>query len=609
MRGENIFKEVLLLRMMSYRGVFLLCLIVLSVSIVSAANASETDMWQKASTCLTEQVAGKPSISFQEAVATILALGANTKALSVIDSEEKKEGNGSCWPKAGCTIKDTAQALLALRQAGRSTTNAEQWLLSKNGTATDLAWFLEIDSDGQRASTCTIKYGSSTNTVRIGNDMRLSGNAGSCLTFSPSEYLLRVKESCLDTTFQVSCNESFTTAFIYQKDKGTSSDCLQQNNETCFVADSSQSAASLGTNEIHVVASCFKQSGKCDYEGSLWATFAFSRVNRQIDSFLPYLVALGEGYERFFSSSFLYGLTGNTDYFSNVVQLQKLQGYWELSGSPYSRFYDSAIGLLGIGGQPEADATKQYLASVQTKEGCWNNNRIVDTGFLLYAGSGRAGSSGTGGSGSSAFCEEAGFFCGRQDACASAGGVLQGAFECTGFGICCSKQMAGQSCSSLSGTVCRTNQVCSGKNLASSDANCCLGTCDTAVTTTDNECEAVAGGSCRSSCDSGEEVSTDACTNTQDVCCVSSRVSTGSSNWPWILVIGILILLIILAIIYKDSIRIWYYTRKAKPVVARTLPPRPVQRPVSTGRAPMRATGSKSNEFEDTLRKLRDMSK
>lgn len=602
--------------------------IFLSVFILSLVSAAENDTRvgaDKAFACLENQVATKPTLALDEALFSVLALGSGDKALKVIEQEEKKESTGSCWPKAGCSIKQTAQALLALRQAGRDTKAAENWLLNKSGIATDLAWYLEIDTEQQRAAQCTIKYDAGTYTVRIGQDMRLSSSAGSCLTLAPSGFLLRVRDSCLSKSFDVSCNETFVTSLVYQKDKGTENDCLNLGNLTCFVSDTSHSSASLGTTREQITAYCFKQGTACDYEGSLWATYALWKQDKNINKYLPYLIALTEGHERHFASAFLFGLTGNNDFFSTIAQQQKVQGYWELTGSPYNRYYDTALALLGLGGNAEAQTAKDYLISIQTREGCWNNNRIVDTGFLLYAGWGRVARGGGGSGGSSAFCTEAGFSCGRQDACLAAGGLVKPGFECTGFGICCSVAVSEASCASLSGRVCSATQTCSGKSIASAEGNCCTDECTTQpIVVVDSACD-LAGGSCASECGEGQEASTEQCTSRSDICCIESGSGEESGvNWILILLLGIFILLVILAIIYREKIRLWYFSwRKGAtaPTVrqvpsGRAPPPiyRPVQHPVQQrpiSRPLTRAPQGKpfSAELEDTLKKLREMSK
>lgn len=89
-----------------------------------------------------------------------------------------------------------------------------------------------------------------------------------------------------------------------------------------------------------------------------------------------------------------------------------------------------------------------------------------------------------------------------------------------------------------------------------------------------------------------------------------------------ILVIAILIVLVILAILYREKLRLWYFswrkggtTPTVRPVPSGRAPPsaplyRPVPRPMARPVAPARATPKPfSSELEETLKKLREMSK
>lgn len=612
---------------MQLRGVLVIsCFLFLSV-FVSGASNSTTDQVGDAYRCLEQQMTDKPTLGFADAVFGTLAVGFTEKGIKVIEQEEKKETEGSCWPKGGCTIKETAHVLLALHQAGRDTKPAERWLTSKNVTATDLAWFLEIDTDKQQPAQCTLTYDGSPKTIRIGSDMRITGNPGTCLTVSPSGYLLRVRDTCVDKTFEVSCNQSFITTLIYQKDKGTGSDCLSQQNETCFVSGDAHSSSSLGTTQERINAQCFKQNGACTFEGSLWATLALHKKDLSVTQFVPYLLAHAEGNERFFASAFLYSLTGGDDFFSTMINQQRQGSYWELTGSPYNRYYDTAVGLLGLGSSTESEGVRNYLLGIRTKEGCWNGNRISDTGFLLYAGWPRGGGGGSGGTGGDALCEEISTqSCARRDTCLAGGGRILDAFECTGFGLCCSVKVASESCASQQGTVCRANEQCSGKSVDAEEGTCCQGTCEVRSTVTvTNVCEQEAGGICRTSCDAGESVSTESCEGSGDVCCMPG-VTPGSSGsgWLWFFVIAILVLLLGIGYVKREALQVWWFSIQKKPAVTQALRPAtrpapvlfrprpgaPPVRPAVARPAPRPAPArERGGEFEETLRKLRDMSK
>ena len=82
----------------------------------------------------------------------------------------------------------------------------------------------------------------------------------------------------------------------------------------------------------------------------MWAALALNKNGNNVDAFVPYLIALAEDNRRFFPSVFLYILTGGEDQYNEIVQNQKQGGYWEITSSPYKRFYDSSLGMLALGG-------------------------------------------------------------------------------------------------------------------------------------------------------------------------------------------------------------------------------------------------------------------
>src|SRR4030042_1154243 len=140
---------------------------------------------------------------------SLLAIGECKSELSADSSSNQ------CWPKSGCTIKATAQAILALAKSGTDTKQAEDWLISHNTTPAGMDWLLQIESTN--VTSCTIKYGTATPvTITVNDDKTLSGNAGSCLTVY-NNYWFRVSQSCYGQEFKVSCDKSFLTTLLYKK--------------------------------------------------------------------------------------------------------------------------------------------------------------------------------------------------------------------------------------------------------------------------------------------------------------------------------------------------------------------------------------------------------
>ena len=571
--------------------------------------------------CLQTQINNKAqnTISLQEAVFGVLALGSNSKLISVI---EGKVVGGNHWAESSSQIKDTAQVLLAYDRISRNTDVVETWLKSNRKTATDLIWYLEVDIQNHIASQCTVSYGSEQRTINVNNDMTLSGNPGSCLTIAQSGFWLRVNNNCIDQNFTVSCDQDFITTTLYQR-AGSS---------TIFVSPTAHSAAGLGTTQENINSKCFSTTNSCDYEGTLWAALALDTTSNDVSDYLPYLLALGESNQRFLPSGFLYKLTNGQDQYSQLVQSQQQSKYWQAPNTPYNRYYDSAIALLALQGSSatEADNSKTYFESIPTAEGCWNNINIRDTGFLLYAGWPRSTTTGPGpGPGPSQDCEERGYTCTTVFVCDDLGGSVFEEYDCSS-GVCCSEEPVEQTCAEQNGEVCSASESCSGTTASSSDGSCCLGTC--APLPQASACEQ-AGGSCYASCNDNEDQVPETCDNTSDVCCKPKSTTTGTGiNWTlWIIILAILIVLIVVGILMRNKLKFALYKRTTGPGAPPTrpgFPPGgrppflPVRGPIPMMRAPprfipgqgipppqRRGVSNADAEMEETMRKLKDMSK
>jgi len=253
------------------------------IGVVSAANESNTgsendekNRVENAYACLEEKL--DKSLSLQEVIFSILALGNKNNLLGKLDEEKKQESSGECWPKSGCKIKDTAQAMMAYKRLGKNTDAIEKWILSKNASLLDLDWFLEIDILDRESSECKIKYSNIERKIRIGEDMKISGEPGSCLSISDSGYWLEIKESCYDKKFEISCDSDFISTLIYTK----------KNGESVYVSSKTSSAPSGGSTSEEINARCLKSGNVCDYEGSLWAVVALEDTKNDVDTLKPY---------------------------------------------------------------------------------------------------------------------------------------------------------------------------------------------------------------------------------------------------------------------------------------------------------------------------------
>lgn len=609
------------------KGVIIVLVLLLSSLVIAQNNQSNSTSIQsnsnvidKAYQCLQTQVNNKEqsSLSLQESVFGVLALGGNSKLISSIES---KSVNGNHWADTPNPIKDTSQVLLAYKRAGKNTAPIVTWLESNKRTATDLSWYLELDIENHVPSQCIITRGSEQRTISINQDMTLSGNTGSCLTIAQGGFWLRVSNSCIDQNYSISCDNDFTTSTLYQR-AGSS---------TIFVSPTAHSAPLGGTTQESFNSKCFSTaSSGCDYEATLWASLALDSLNKDISDYLPYLLALSESNQRYLPSSFIYLLTNGQDQYSQLVQSQQQSKYWQAPNTPNNRYYDSALAMLALqgAGSTELSSAQSYFESVVTADGCWNNNNIRDTGFLLYAGWPKfVPPSSNSGEGLSQDCEDKGYTCSSVFSCTDIGGSVYEQYDCTS-GVCCSKSPVSQSCSIQNGKICTSSESCSGTTVQSADGSCCLGSCNASPQA--DACQQ-AGGSCYTTCTDSEEQISETCSDSGTICC-KSKESTDESGTNWVLWIILLIILIgavIAGIVFRNKINLNSFkkTQPSNTGYHQGIPPggrppfspargpiplRPQQRFIPSNNAiPTRRPGQSSSdkEMDETMRKLKEISK
>ena len=582
--------------------------IILSLSLISAeVNDTVSSLnVEKAYTCLKNKVTSKGNcndLSAEEQAFSLLALAydktsqGNCKSSLDLSSKEK-----TCWPSTGCKLKETALSTLALNYIGQDSSDAQSWLIAQNATPDDLVWYLQIESNEK--TTCKISIDSGAdNEITIDENRKINRDAGSCLTRAQDNYWLKISSSCYNKKFIVSCDKQFLTSLLYKK----------ENSQTIFVSSKTSQASAGGSTEEKVNVKCFASGSKCDYEGSLWAALALSNSKQDISSFLPYLSASAQDNGKYLPDAFLYTLTGDEVYANNLLSQMTPSKYWQALNSPYSKYYDSALALMSLYAYNSQDIedAKNYFLSNQGNDGCWAG--VSDTSFLLYsiwpkspANIDYANTP----------CVPTGF-CVSSGDCDTAGGERISSLHCTAPGniICCSKNAIVKPCIEKMGTICTSTQECAGSFVTSSDSNnCCVGECQ--------EPQQYTCLNCKASCDSSEaELSTGTCP-LNEICCGSA----GKSYW-WIWLLIILIILAVLAIIFRNKLRLGWFEFRGK--FSKKAPPAPPQAPQGLIRRPFPAGSgpnqpsfqprqfspqtqrsvSKTSEFDDTLKKLREMSK
>jgi hypothetical protein len=557
------------------KGALFIFILLFSLSFILAADNVTTnslDQINKAYNCLTTKVSSQcSSLSVEEKIFTVMAT-TECKDQLLADS---LTGSGDCWPSSGCKIKTTAQAILALDKTTKDTKVAEEWLLSETISPPDIKWYLQIDSREETA--CNVEYDGADHKTILKADKTFTSNAGLCLRLSNDDYWLEVSPGCYDKEFEVSCDKDFQTNLLFKLDSSS----------LLHVSEKITSPSANGRATEKIESSCFKEGGKCNYEGSLWAAMVLDYKGYDISAYMPYLTTMAEKNPTLLPESFLYSLTAQDDYRTTLLLRQKAGKYWEETGN---KFYDTAVALNAVSDEPpEKTNTKSWLLEIQGTDGCWQGN-IRDTAFILASIWPRQMSE------SSKSCISSGYYCMAEASCK--GSVLS-SYSCPGVTKCCDTQKEIEPCSTQTGTVCSSDEVCTGTISTASDTQigekCCVGgSCE--IPSQESECESL-DGLCRTSCSSGEAEKPYDCDFSGDTCCMAGE--SGSSLWIWILII--LILLTIVGIIFRDKLRMYWFkftSRSSGATVSNNRPGpgpgmgRPIQRrilpPSQLGRPPIR---------------------
>jgi len=582
---------------MKKRGLLFLCLfLVLSISLIAAQNETDQTKVNKAYQCLTDKVSGKCStLSPEEKVFSALATGICKSDLTG-DSKFKTD------------VKYTSQAILAMN--GNS--DGEAWLLSRNETPTELVWFLEIEAS--EPASCSVQYSGQSYTVNIDENKKLSSNAGSCLILAQDNYWLRVSPTCYGTEFSISCNQNFLTTLLFKKSTSL----------TIHVSKKTSSAASGGTTKEKVESYCFAQGSSCNYEASLWAALVLDSRGKDVSAYLPYLITLADENQRFLPEAFLYALTANMEFKVSLLSKQKSSQWWMESGD---KFYDTALALYPLQSESPQEKTnaKIWLLNVQDTSGCWGNNNIRNTAFILASIWPRQTGGGGGGT-ELEDCEDNNYYCISTAACDEAEGKILSEFDCPSLYKCCTEPMVVETCAEMGGEICSSNKICTGgreldaPGLRTGETCCYDGSCT--VEQESSACELNSGTCTTGECASDEEESSDSCDAAAKICCVQK---TGGASYWWIWVLLILIILIVLGIIFRNKLRMAFRKSGGKPTQGppryppyppagyqrpmmrpperRILMPQPLRRPIA-----MVKSGAQK-ELDEVLRKLKEMGK
>jgi hypothetical protein len=560
-------------------------------------DLTDLDNTEKAFACLETEVEDDCSgaDSVQETALTILASPSEDIASACVDQLYDYEKIEDCFGDgSSCNLRDTALAILALDHVGEDTASYEEWLIDQNMTSEDLVWYLEEDSEGD--TECSLSYDGEDYTINVDEMKKISGNPGPCFTPDFSNFLLQIRPGCYENLFRISCDQNYKIALVFK---------VLGSNVINVLSDTIESAA-YDETEVQLRSQCFGVGSSCDYEGTAWATLALLELGYDVSDYFPYLIAGRDVNQKYLPNAFIYMATGYDDYSTELISEQNFD-YWLAPSSRYGKFYDTALALMALSGGSSdvVDGTRGWLNYQQAEDGCWNNDNIRDTAFILWASEGRSsffhGHGDINPDGGTTTCSQGGFFCITSSDCPS--DEVMGNFFCSGSGTVCCENEHLKSCSEYYGEVCSDGKVCDGAVVRSTDGECCRGDC--VEPATQSECESN-GNRCRISCGDGEVEVNEGCTDTLDVCCESDN--GGSFPWGWVIFIIILVALVAAGYFFRNKLKELWNKLKAKlsknkggsspaggfpprggPGVPPGMPPRgmPMRRPMPRPNAPI----------------------
>ena len=537
--------------------------------------------------------------STKQAAFNLLASAYDSNLLADCKTSLNRNKKDDCWGETDtstCNVKSTALATLALQHIEDNVDDQIEWLLDRKKVDTGLTWFLEIDANNK--TECNINGDPFT----IEDNKKISGPSPAGLIKAYNNYWFQINN--IQKNYTISCDRDFITTLIYQK-PGSS---------VFHISSETNTASEFDSITERVDSFCLANSNNCDYEGTAWAAIALAKEGKDISPLIPYLTSMSDKTEnkKFLPSAFLYIITNTDDYYSELVSLQKSNNYWDESRN---KFYDTALSLLALQSvnSNEVDRAKKYLLNVQKPSGCWQS----DTAFILHAAWPKNPTVSGGGTGIS-YCEDFSNFCVSIGDC-DLSNKLNNFYCPSSAQVCCQIKTQESTCSEKIGAICNLDQECIGDSVTALDTNyCCIGNC--IEIETENECQQ-SGYFCKNSCSNSQEEKagySNAC-DFGDICCGTKPAKEGGNTLIIVLLV-ILIILVILAIIFRKQLKSRFFKGKdgkkqvpGKPLGAlpmQRIIPRPFgRRPPLRGRPIPRRVGGKDKDFDETMKKLKDMSK
>ncbi len=448
------------------------------------------------------------------------------------------QGEVMCWSDQQasnantCSVLPTAYAGFALSYIGFNTANIQKWLYSKTIVFKNIDWYFQFDIPRGLTANCTIYYEGGSTNVTINDDKTVSvvGDQGtSC--FDSADYWVKLSKDCYEKKFfKVVCyvsdpDEVYTVSLLYKK----------PNTDVWYVVNKQWQAASGSAVDVEFIYSeCLADGASCNYEATAVFSYMLKQEgNENYTRFMPYLTIAFDDNLAIMPHAWLYLITADDSYGQQLLDLESPQGFWlSYADGQFARgqYFHTALAAYSLMKNYNYDynvsQTTAYLLERQDTQGYWKCaengcDELRDTAFLLFVFWPQQVTTGGGGGETNVSmteCEINGGTC-ELTCDYDLYGTVQAVYDCDPGYVCCKPALEGYCVTDFNGTVCDSDETCTGLVVETFDEyECCLGTCVSAAQT----CEEQYGQLCDMEqgyyCESGHELIASDATDTL-VCC------------------------------------------------------------------------------------------
>ena len=438
-------------------------LLLITPNLVAAANTTEAFLW-----LLGQSNEGNYN---DDVVITSIAMMAldradlDTYAEKSLTWLRSKEDDEHCWPEGNCRVKDTAFALLALKQLGEDTSEGEEWLTNAQTIALTGKWWLQISTEN--TGTCKVSYYKDdksvekTITVDAGTFPGCRGDTWFDIDDCMEPNLLSKKASLELDINCASLDISPILSIIYNS------------GNTYYLTDEAYASRA----KVRINNGCFGTSSKgaCNYETTLYTNWILKELQSEINTDLWLKDSDNYNVIDPMDNSVFHLTTEEVSYLDNLKAQQRNDGSWELNS------YITALSILAMkqtgGSQTEIDAAITWLDTRQGNDGSWDSD-LLNTAFVLYAAFSDAAVT-------LPKCDQE-WECDTWSNCKNDEQTRTCTCDCTagvgclGSGLESRECETNKTCVEQDGEICSSTETCDGKWLDATDTSrCCSKKCST----------------------------------------------------------------------------------------------------------------------------------